>query len=102
MIYTDKNLACSDCGSEFRFTADEQLRHARLGLRGEPRRCPGCRTAGPSARARAPRSRRGLGEIGTRELFFAVCSVCGRDARLPFKPRGDRPVYCGDCFVRRR
>ena len=98
MLYTDKTLVCGICGSEFRFTADEQFHHARLGLRGEPRRCPGCRAAAPAL----PRSRRGQGAIGTRELFFAVCSVCGRDTRLPFKPRGDRPVYCSDCFGRRR
>jgi len=101
MIYSDKVLVCGDCRSEFRFSADEQQRHARLGLRGEPRRCPACRTAGPSAR-RLPRSRREFGGIGTREMFFDVCSVCGRDARLPFRPRGDRPVYCGDCLGRRR
>jgi CxxC-x17-CxxC domain-containing protein len=99
MLYADKPLICATCGSEFRFTADEQRNHARLGLRGDPRRCPGCRTAGPGP---LPRSRRGRGDIGTRELFFAVCSVCGRETQLPFKPRGDRPVYCGDCFGRRR
>ena len=46
--------------------------------------------------------RRGTGTIGTQTLFPAVCAACGRQTRLPFKPRGDRPPYCSDCFGRRR
>jgi len=35
---------------------------------------------------------------GPREIFMAKCAACGKDCDLPFKPRGDRPVYCRDCF----
>jgi CxxC-x17-CxxC domain-containing protein len=28
----------------------------------------------------------------------AVCSSCGNQAQVPFKPRMDKPVYCSDCF----
>jgi CxxC-x17-CxxC domain-containing protein len=31
-------------------------------------------------------------------MFSVVCSSCGKDAQVPFQPRGDRPVYCSDCF----
>jgi CxxC-x17-CxxC domain-containing protein len=31
-----------------------------------------------------------------------VCAECGNDAMVPFRPRGDRPVYCSDCFSRMR
>ena len=31
-------------------------------------------------------------------MFSAVCANCGKEARVPFEPRGDRPVYCSDCF----
>jgi CxxC-x17-CxxC domain-containing protein len=31
-----------------------------------------------------------------------VCSECGQDTTVPFKPRGDRPVYCSDCFNKQR
>jgi CxxC-x17-CxxC domain-containing protein len=31
-------------------------------------------------------------------MFTVTCSSCGKDARVPFEPRGDRPVYCSDCF----
>ena len=24
----------------------------------------------------------------------------GKEARVPFKPREDRPVYCSDCFAK--
>ncbi|MBM4364147.1 MAG: zinc-binding protein, partial [Deltaproteobacteria bacterium] len=35
---------------------------------------------------------------GPREVFTAVCSNCGGEARVPFQPRGDKPVYCSNCF----
>jgi CxxC-x17-CxxC domain-containing protein len=31
-------------------------------------------------------------------MYSAVCSNCGKEARVPFQPRGDKPVYCSDCF----
>lgn len=100
MIFTDKTLSCRECGASFVFTAFEQQRHARLGALYEPRRCPSCRATRSSAGP--PRSRRGIGRVGTRMTFAALCSVCGRESAIPFKPRGDRPVYCTDCFGKRR
>lgn len=44
----------------------------------------------------------GYGGGGQRQMHVAVCSSCGGEARLPFVPRGDRPVYCSDCFGRQR
>lgn len=35
---------------------------------------------------------------GRLELFDAVCESCGKDCQLPFKPTGEKPVYCRDCF----
>ncbi|MBI2933353.1 MAG: zinc-binding protein, partial [Planctomycetes bacterium] len=32
----------------------------------------------------------------------AICADCGKEAPVPFKPRGDKPVYCSDCFSKRR
>jgi len=32
------------------------------------------------------------------ELFVTVCSVCGKEAKTPFKPNPNRPVYCSDCY----
>lgn len=35
---------------------------------------------------------------GQRETHSAVCAECGTETQVPFKPTGDRPVYCRDCF----
>lgn len=32
------------------------------------------------------------------QLFKAVCSKCGKDCEVPFKPTGSKPVFCRDCF----
>lgn len=34
------------------------------------------------------------------QMHKAVCSSCGKDCDLPFKPTGDRPVYCRECFAK--
>lgn len=33
-----------------------------------------------------------------RQMFRVVCSNCGKDCEVPFKPTGTKPVYCSDCF----
>jgi CxxC-x17-CxxC domain-containing protein len=38
----------------------------------------------------------------SREMHVVTCSSCGGEARVPFVPRGDRPVYCSDCFGQQR
>lgn len=98
--FTDRQLTCVECSQEFTFSADEQARHAQLGFTNEPKRCMPCRAA---------RKRRGnvgaaprMGGGGPRELHAAVCAECGQEARVPFKPRGDRPVYCSVCFSAQR
>lgn len=35
---------------------------------------------------------------GPREMHKAKCSECGAECEVPFKPSGDRPVYCKECF----
>lgn len=32
------------------------------------------------------------------ELYPAVCAQCGKNCEVPFRPTGDKPVYCRDCF----
>jgi len=36
-----------------------------------------------------------------RSFTQAVCAECGNECELPFRPTGDRPVYCSDCFSAR-
>lgn len=33
-----------------------------------------------------------------RKMYKAICDECGADCELPFKPSGDKPVYCSNCF----
>ena len=37
-----------------------------------------------------------------REMHKTTCSDCGKECEVPFKPSGDRPVYCRDCFSKRK
>ncbi len=36
---------------------------------------------------------------GPREMHKAVCSKCGKECEVPFKPIDGRPVYCKDCYI---
>ena len=98
MPYTDKNLTCVDCGAEFTFSAEDQEYHASRGFTNEPKRCPDCRQA-----RKAERGGGGGGGYGSsqRQMYPAVCAECGQNTEVPFEPRGDRPVYCLDCFSKR-
>ena len=89
-MYEDKNLVCKECGNEFVFTAGEQAFYAERGFQNEPQRCKACRDARKNA-ARGPR-----------EYFTATCAACGGEAKVPFEPKSDRPVYCSECFARMR
>lgn len=122
MPFVDKPLKCKDCNADFVWSNRQQEHHAMLGLRNEPKRCPVCRqmqrmrnddrrqirgprpTFGPP-REGPPMPMRPGGpppprsfSSGPREVFIAKCAACGIDTDLPFKPRGDRPVYCRECF----
>ena len=39
---------------------------------------------------------------GGRLMFRATCADCKKECELPFRPSGDRPVYCQECFSRRK
>lgn len=39
---------------------------------------------------------------GPREMFKAVCGKCGKDCEVPFRPSGNRPVFCSQCFENSR
>ena len=88
-MYQDKTLICKDCGNEFVFTAGEQEFYAEKGFENEPARCKDCRVS----RKASMREKR--------ELHVAVCAECGGEAKVPFIPRDDRPVYCSECFSKK-
>jgi CxxC-x17-CxxC domain-containing protein len=91
-----------DCGSGFVFSAGEQERYEQLGFQNEPKRCPSCRAARKAGGGGGGGMRGGGGGGGPREFHEAICGSCGKPARVPFKPRGDRPVFCSDCFAQQR
>lgn len=37
-----------------------------------------------------------------RQLYNVKCADCGKQTQVPFKPTGDRPVYCRDCYMKKR
>ena len=92
----DQTLTCSDCGTEFTFTESEQEFYQSKGF-SAPVRCPSCRAARKAAREGGS----GYGSAsryGERQMYPAVCAQCGKDTQVPFQPRGDKPVYCSDCY----
>jgi CxxC-x17-CxxC domain-containing protein len=102
----DKMLTCVDCRQPFAFTASEQHFYAERQF-SEPRRCPTCRAARKASRGSVGyQSDRGYAsrgfDRGPREMFSATCARCGREAQVPFRPNGIKPVYCNDCFSTQR
>ena len=35
---------------------------------------------------------------GNRQMYSAVCASCGKNCEVPFRPTGDKPIYCSNCF----
>ncbi len=118
----DRQLTCADCGQSFTFTAQEQDFYSERGFQ-EPKRCKPCRetrkSRGPgggggrgygggggggrgdragAGSGRGPRGGGGMRDRGPRQLYPATCAECGVQTEVPFEPKGDRPVYCRDCF----
>jgi len=99
-VFQDRTLTCRDCGQQFVFTSGEQEFYQSRGLVNDPSRCPECRRAHKQAGGGGFGAGRGYGGGGRapREMHPAVCSNCGKETQVPFQPRGDKPVYCSDCF----
>jgi len=106
-VFTDQLLSCVDCGQEFTFTAGEQEFFAQKGFQNKPSRCTDCRRARKAYRSTGANGGafdmpRAAGGGAAREMFRVTCSECGKEAEVPFQPRGDKPVYCRECFQRQR
>jgi CxxC-x17-CxxC domain-containing protein len=37
-----------------------------------------------------------------KKMYDVKCSECGKETTVPFKPDGQRPVFCKDCFRKKR
>ncbi|MBS3169318.1 DNA-directed RNA polymerase [Candidatus Woesearchaeota archaeon] len=40
--------------------------------------------------------------FGPREMHKATCSECGSECEVPFKPTEGKPVFCRDCYRKRK
>jgi CxxC-x17-CxxC domain-containing protein len=95
----DIQLTCSDCGQDFTFTAADQAFFQERGY-STPKRCKPCRMAKKNDQGG------GGGGGGYRSAPAqgtpVICSGCGQPTTVPFEPRGDRPVFCRDCYQARK
>ncbi len=101
MSFQDKTLECSDCGTTFTFSAEEQEQFQSRGYTNEPKRCPECRQARKARQHGNSSNSYGSDSYSyrpRRQMFPAVCSECGKETEVPFEPREGRPVYCSDCY----
>lgn len=84
---------CDNCGKEcevpFRPTS------------GKPVYCSSCfESHGGRSDSRRPEGRNFDRSTNPEEkqMFEAVCDECGNTCQVPFRPSGDKPVYCSNCF----
>lgn len=91
---TMHSAVCSDCGKNcevpFKPTGSK------------PVFCSDCfGKKGDSGNNRSERRGGGGGGsnfFGDKQMFKAVCDECGKNCEVPFRPTGDKPIYCSDCF----
>jgi CxxC-x17-CxxC domain-containing protein len=98
MDMVDRILTCTDCGGEFIFTAGEQLFFLDKQFKNDPKRCKPCKSRrGAQAAGAAPGSGPAAAGISRTETR-TVCSECGIETTVPFKPTQGRPVLCRQCY----
>jgi len=102
MQFVDRLLKCSDCGNDFVFTAGEQIFFYDKQFKNDPKRCKLCKAKraglGRAASAGSATAALPLARTETRTL----CSACGIETTVPFKPTQGRPVLCRSCFQMKR
>ena len=87
-MFEDRLVICKDCRDQFAFTVGEQEYFSKMGLKNPPKRCQNCRLE-----ARAKRS----GNMPT--ISSIECAACSCLTKVPFSPKGHRPIYCRACMA---
>ena len=82
--FSDRDVRCVDCGSQFVLSAGEQEFYRDKGFVNEPKHCKQCKA-------------KRLG-VGGHPETHVICSECGSNTTVPFKPTQNRPVLCRTCF----
>jgi CxxC-x17-CxxC domain-containing protein len=90
MEFIDKILKCNDCGAEFVFTAGEQLFFHDKQFRNDPKHCKQCK------------AKHVRGGSRVRSETRTICSQCGEETTVPFKPTQGRPVLCRVCYKQQK
>ncbi len=101
MEFQDKVLTCIDCGTAFVFTAGEQLFFHDKHFKNEPKRCKACKSKRVAVLSASP-AVAGNGARYQRVETRAVCSQCGKDTTVPFRPTQGRPIFCRECFSQKK
>jgi len=88
---TMHKVVCSTCGKDcevpFKPSGDK------------PVFCNECfKGKGDTERRRFRGKDSGRSNFGEKRMFTAVCDKCGKKCEVPFKPSGDKPIYCSQCF----
>lgn len=100
MEFVDRILKCADCGTDFVFTAGEQLFFFDKQFKNDPKRCKLCKAK------RADANKGNAAQIAalplSRTETRTKCSSCGIETTVPFKPTQGRPVLCRQCFQLKR
>ena len=96
MEFQDKILTCVDCGTEFVFTAGEQVFFHDKQFKNEPKRCKNCKAK------RVVVGGGGSHSTYSRTETQTTCSQCGKETTVPFRPTQGRPVLCRECFQQGR
>jgi CxxC-x17-CxxC domain-containing protein len=90
MPFADRDVLCAGCGVMFVFSAGEQQFFQEKGFTNEPKHCKQCK-------AKMQDGGKGQRRVET----HVICSGCGGNTTVPFKPTQGRPVMCRACFANR-
>lgn len=91
---TMHHAVCDNCGKDcevpFRPTS------------GKPVFCSACFEKKGDSGSRRPEGRNfDRPKFEDRQMFDVVCDTCGNNCKVPFQPRGDKPIYCSNCFEKK-
>lgn len=82
---------CSECGNDCEIPFEPRA--------GRPVFCSRCfEKQGNSSFSRPEKRGDNRPSFGDKRMFEAVCDTCGRKCEVPFRPSGEKPVYCNQCF----
>ena len=94
---------CSDCGAQcevpFKPTEGKSVRCQDCFRKNRPQRSFGSNRGFGGGRGFG--GNRGF-DRGPREMHSAVCAECKQKCEVPFKPTEGKPVYCKECFMKKK